>query len=110
MREAPLFTKGYTLFSWLLDRLGPVQDHGVVKDAVLSNAHGFLSAITLALQGFDTPARLYEADEALALLRLDIRLAEEKQMLSQQQYRFVVETLDDLGRQLGGWRKQQGGL
>ena len=106
MKEAPLFIAGYDFYLWLLDRLEGCERFSPLKSALLDHARALLEALTLALQGFDRDERVLEADEALALLRLHLRLAEEKELLDEGQYRHALDCLENLGRQLGGWRKK----
>ena len=105
MREAPLFTRGYTFFSWLLDHMAKGRTHPFLRGEILRTGSTLIGGLTVALQGFDTHERVYEADEALALLRLHLRLAEEKRVLNLDQYVYAMESMDEIGRQLGGWRK-----
>ena len=48
---------------------------------------------------------LREADEALARLRLYLRLAEQWNWLSEGQYAHVARMVAEVGRLLGGWSK-----
>jgi len=43
----------------------------------------------------------------LERLRLLLRLARDRQVLSQQAFGFAIEQIDSAGRMLGGWRRQQ---
>ncbi len=105
MKEAPLFARGYTFFSWLLDRMAKGRTFPFLRNTVLKTGAALIEDLTLALQGFDTHERAYRADEALALLRLYLRLAEEKRVLNEDQYLFAMETMEEMGKQLGGWLK-----
>ncbi len=104
-KAAPLFTRSYSFYSWLLDHFEKIEHYPQLKTTVLDNANKLMEAITLALQGYASQERVLAADEALALLRLHLRMAEDKKMLTEKQYRFVVETMDDIGKQIGGWQK-----
>jgi hypothetical protein len=106
MKEAPLFVRGYDLYGWLLDRMESGTSYSVLRRTIVEEATRLIEAVTLALQGYDPPGRALHADEAAALLRLHLRMAEERNLLTEKQYAYAVQTLDDVGRQLGGWRKR----
>ena len=52
---------------------------------------------------------LREADLALARLRALVRLSHDRRHLDHRGYEHVCRGLDEAGRMLGGWRRQQGG-
>ena len=104
-RVAPLFTHGYDLHAWLVDRLNNVSRPDLAVPT-LEQSRRLLESITLALQGFATHDRLILADEAAALLRLHLRLCEQKGLIDDCQYLFALEHVDTIGRQLGGWLKK----
>lgn len=106
MKEAPLFIRAYDLHSWLLDRFGSVKTYTAVRNAVLRHSAELLEAVSLALSRFDVGERLIEADEHATLLRVHLRLASEKKLLTDRQLLYVTGELRDVGRQIGGWRKR----
>ena len=110
MKEAPLFTQAYTLFNWLLQQMEKGRDHAFLRGVVLDTGRGLIESLTLGLQGFDTLERAYRADEALALLRLHLRLSEDNGLLDERQYRYAVGEMDEMGRQIGGWLKSMKAL
>ena len=60
-------------------------------------------------KGKERLERLLLADEALARVRVYLRLAWRWQWLSNNQYQHVAEMVAEIGRLLGGWRKQTQG-
>ena len=106
MKEAPLFIRAYDLHSWLLDRFGGTGAYPAIGTAVLRHSAELLDAVSLALSRFDTLERLIEADEHATLLRVHLRLAAEKKLLTDRQLVYVTGELRDVGRQIGGWRRR----
>lgn len=106
MKEAPLFTDAYDLYSWLLDRFAQLETHRELRCAVLDHSRRLLNAISLALARFDTGERLIEADEQATLLRIQLRLASDKELLNDRQLLHANERLGAIGRQIGGWRRK----
>jgi len=49
--------------------------------------------------------RLHEADERLTRLRLLLRIAHARRLLSPSAYAFVSERIDEAGRMLGAWKQ-----
>jgi len=107
--EMPIFTRSFDLLSWLL----PAVNH-----FPRSHRHSFTRRLLDA--AFDLRERLEEAhlrhgkargaslqaaDEALARLRVYLRLAGRWGWLSDGQYGHVAEMVAEVGRLLGGWRK-----
>jgi len=52
-------------------------------------------------------ASLRAADLALAKLRVMLRLSHERRYLDSRGYEYLMRGIDEAGRMLGGWRKQQ---
>ncbi len=103
MIHTPLFIQCYDLYLWLLDRTQKMDQYQPIAASLIEQSRLLLEAITLGLQGFDRDLRIRDADEALALLRLYGKLAEEKKLLTETQYHHLVGELDEIGRQIGGW-------
>jgi hypothetical protein len=108
-REMPIFTRTFDLLSWLL----PVTNN-------FPRAHRFTLTSRLLSAAFDLRERLEAAnlrrgrarqeqlllaDEALARLRLYLRLAARWGWLKAGQYEHVAGMVAEVGRLLGGWQK-----
>lgn len=107
--ETPLFTRTYDFLTWLL----PATNH-------FPRAHRHTFTRRLVDAAFDLRERLEEAnlrrgaarierlmlaDEAVARVRLYVRLAFQWGWLSEGQYQHVSGMIVEIGRLLGGWRK-----
>ncbi len=106
-QEMPIFTRTFDFLSWIL----PVTEH-----FPRTQRHSFTRRLLDA--SFDLRERLEEAnrrrdrdrmkslqlaDEALARVRVYVRLAVRWGWLSQGQYQHVAAMLVEIGRLLGGW-------
>ena len=111
--EMPIFTRTFDMLDWLL----PATNH-------FPKAHRHSFTRRLLDAAFDLRERLEEAnyrkgrarlerldraDEALAKIRLYIRLAARWEWLSAGQYNHIAQMLAEIGRLLGGWRKATAG-
>ena len=107
--EMPIFTRTFDFIAWLL----PVTNH-------FPRAHRHTATQRLLDAAFDLRERLEEAnlrsrgerlsrlvevDEALARVRVYLRLVARLGWLSAGQYEHVAGMVGEIGRLLGGWRK-----
>jgi hypothetical protein len=107
--EMPIFTRSFDLLTWLLPathNFPRAHRHGFTQ-RLLDAAFDFRERVEEAnfRQGAVRRERLMQADEALARLRVYIRLAHGWGWLSEGQYGHVAAMVAEIGRLLGGWRK-----
>ncbi|MCP4427912.1 MAG: diversity-generating retroelement protein Avd [Chloroflexi bacterium] len=108
-QEMPIFTRTFDFLTWLL----PMTNH-------FPKAHRHTYSQRLLDAAFDLRERLEEAnlrrgaarreqlnlaDEALAKIRMYLRLAAKWGWMSGGQYRHVSAMTAEIGRLLGGWKK-----
>ncbi len=109
-QEMPIFSRTFDLLTWLL----PVTNH-----FPRAHRHTFTHRLLAAAfelrerleeanlrRGRARTERLHRADEALARLRLYLRLAVQWHWLSAGQYQHVAKMTTEVGRLLGGWLQQ----
>lgn len=101
---APLFTHCYDLAAWILAHFDGRQR--VLAQALCTHSLALLDAVALALRGVDREEQLATADEVLVELRLRLRLAHQTGLLDERQMLYALEQADQIGRQIGGWRKR----
>ncbi len=103
---APIYADAFSLCEWLLGRLdgnGQVLARQICEDGL-----ALLEAVGLALKGRSVGAHLDAADERLIALRLKLRLAMARGLLTHEQLVFAYTSTDAIGRQLGGWLRALG--
>jgi hypothetical protein len=71
-----------------------------------NSASGLCLALTQARHAKRLDRSLARADAHLDELRLLVRMAMDLGAMSERQHGYVSEHLADVGRQLGGWRRQ----
>ncbi len=111
-QETPIFTRTFDFLTWLLP---------VTNKFPRAHRHSFTQRLLDA--AFDLRERLEEAnlrkgaarrerlrlaDEALAKVRLYLRLAARWEWLSEGQYHHAAQMVAEIGRLLGGWLKVTG--
>ncbi len=107
--EMPIFTRTFDLLTWLL----PVTNHfprahrHTVTRRLLDAAFDLRERLEEAhlRRGRARQAALREADEALARLRVYLRLTARWTWLNDGQYQHVAGMVAEIGRLLGGWQK-----
>lgn len=108
--EMVLFTRTVDFLAWLLPRLNDFprsQRFGVTKrlqDAALDFQELIIEANSL--RGADRQAQIRLADAALDKVRLYLRLAARWEWLNPGQYEHAASMVAEIGRLLGGWRRQ----
>jgi hypothetical protein len=106
--HAPLFVDSLALAQWLSDKFD--QAPGVLGPSLCRCALVLVQAVTLALKDRRREEQIELADEQLIRLRVLLRLAVDSGRLNTDQYAFVLDKVDVIGRQLGGWRRSLGAL
>jgi uncharacterized protein YecE (DUF72 family) len=66
-----------------------------------------LDAVVVANKRQQKLPLLARADEALASLRVLVRLGHEMRVLATNSYEYAAREMDEIGKLLGGWMKQQ---
>jgi four helix bundle protein len=111
-QEMVIFTRSFDLLSWLLPATNnfPRAHRYTLTRRLLDAAFDLRERLEEAnlRKGPERRERLALADEALARLRLYLRLASRWGWLSPGQYRHVAEMVAEIGRLLGGWKKVSG--
>jgi len=107
--EMPIFTRSYELLVWLLpacNHFPRARRHDFTR-RLLDAAFDLRERLEEANQrrGGARAECLVRADEALARVRVYLRLASRLGWLSDGQYGHVAEMVAEIGRLLGGWRR-----
>jgi hypothetical protein len=111
--EMPIFTRTFDFLSWLLPATNnfPRAHRNSATKRLLDAAFDLREFLEEAnfRQGADRLERLARADEALARVRIYLRLCAKWGWLSGGQYHHVAEMVAEIGRLLGGWQKKTSG-
>jgi hypothetical protein len=104
-----IFTRTFDFLSWLLPITNnfPRAHRHTFTRRLLDAAFDLREHLEVAnlRRGRERLAQLRLADEALAKVRVYLRLAVRWEWLSGGQYRHVAEMVTEIGRLLGGWMK-----
>ncbi len=108
-QEMPIFTRTFDFLSWLLPVTNnfPTAHRHTFTRRLLDAAFDLRERLeeANARRGRARAHKLTQADEALAKVRVYLRLAVGWGWLSSGQYQHVSQMVAEIGRLLGGWVK-----
>lgn len=107
--EAPIFTAWYDLGTWLLERADAFPKHKRLTYAqhLVRLCLKIEEEIVQALYSSEKLELLEGLNRRLAVLRIFTRRCKDMKLLSIKQYEHASRKIDEVGRMLGGWIKQQ---
>jgi hypothetical protein len=110
-QDLPAIQKAYDVAKELFQRVGnfPKEYRYNLGDRIIESVLGVLENLTVAAYSSRKGELLDEASLKLDRLRILVRLSRELGPVSNKGYEHIAVMTDDLGRQIGGWRKQTGG-
>jgi len=112
-QEMPIFTRTFDFLTWLLPATNnfPRAQRSSATKRLLDAAFDLRERLEEANIRKDAARleRLERADEALSLVRLYLRLVVKWKWLSDGQYQHVSAMVAEIGRLLGGWKKNASG-
>ena len=105
--EMLVIKRGYDILKWLLNHTGKFpKSYRFSVAAKMENAIlDFIELTSVANMRNDKLPLLKRADEALARVRLLLRLSYEMRLINIKSYEYGSSRLVELGRLLGGWIK-----
>lgn len=108
-QELIIFTKTYDFALWLMKHTEkfPKSARFSVSARIENKILEFLECIVTANRLKNKYERLNSADNVLENLRILIRLSKDMQFVNLRSYEYAVRQMDEIGRLLGGWLKQQ---
>ncbi len=106
-----LFEEWMETTRWLMERTArfPKRLRHSLTERIENLALGILEDVTSAAYCSSKMGKLRSADDRLNRLRVMVRLGHEMKLLSHRQYEEAAERLDNAGRLLGAWIRQQSG-
>jgi four helix bundle protein len=103
--QMTIFEKAYQLVLWLYPTVSkfPKSQRFVLGQQIENVALDILRGIISANASRSKLPILYEASVDLDTLRILLRLAKDLKFLSIKQYAFAAESVNEVGKLLGGW-------
>lgn len=106
---ATVVVKAYDAALWLLRKVEkfPRSHRLTVGDRIVGEALELLMTLVDASYSRDKRGHLLAANSRLNRLRYLLRIAKDLRLLSLDGWSFSAESLDEIGRMIGGWLKQR---
>ena len=108
--EVLAVTRTYDLILWAVPQVNKYardQRFGL-GDRTVTHLYDLLELLLEASYARDKDALLLRANLKVDKLRYCFRLAKDLRALDLRRYEHAARLLDDIGRQIGGWRKAKG--
>jgi len=108
MQESPIFSRTYDLILWLLPQASKfprIHRFGLGERVVRQALDLQEILIRAGLSRKQRASLLNDADAQLTILRQNLRLCKDLELLKINQYEHVSMMLAEIGRLLGGWKK-----
>lgn len=111
MDDLPIFVKWLETFSWILQTVEkfPKRVRGTMTDRLVNITLDVVEDFIEARYSKNKLGSLKRANLRLEKARILLRIAHEQKILSHQAYKHGVYRLNEVGKMLGGWIKQQEG-
>ena len=99
----------YDTAKWLLERVDsfPKNQRFIFGQRISGDALDILELLVEAAYSRDKVRLLEDANRKLETLRWLLRMATDRKVLTGRQYQYACEHLDETGRMVGGWLRQQ---
>jgi len=110
-QELPIFVKWIDFLKWLFlttDKF-PKKVRFTLSNRINNLALDIVEDLVEARYSRNKMAALQRANLRLEKIRLLMRIAYEQKFLSLKSYKFSAYSINEVGKMLGGWKKQQGG-
>ncbi len=101
--HAPLFSDGFSLCQWLIERLG--EHTSVLPRRICRTVLALFEHLVLALENIDREHHIDDADQSLILLRVQVRLPGATGYLDHGQMLHALTIITRFGHPLGGWQR-----
>lgn len=109
MEELPIIQKTYDLIKWFVPILNRLPRHHkfMLGDRMITGLYDLLEGLIQARYSQNKLLQLETLNSRLDILRHQIRLLLDFQLIEIQRYEHVGKLLNAIGTDLGGWIKQQ---
>ncbi len=107
--ELPLFAHWYEFVKWLLDRTEkyPRKARFTFSNRIDNLALDIMEWIVEARYSTGKRDILRRIDLGMERLRVLVRLCHDKQYLDNRGYEYASKQINEAGKMVGGWRRQQ---
>ena len=107
--ELPVITKTYDLLQWTIGRVEkfPRSHRFTLGTRLQSKLHDLLDLLIESRFAQEKSDLLHRCSVTVEQIRMSFRLACELRILAVNSHEYACRHLLEIGRQIGGWRRQQ---
>ena len=107
IKDFPIFAKWYCIMEWILDKTEkmPVSVRFSLSNRIASFAIDNIEIITEAIYSKNKQKLLRKLNLNIEKLRILFRLCYDKRYISEKQYVYISQNLNEAGKMCGGWIK-----
>lgn len=109
MNELSIVQKVYDLIKWyvpIINRLP--RDHKLmIGNRMITEMYNFLDNLIIAQYSRNKLIYLEPLNGRLQILRYQTRLLQDLKLMPDHRYEYASQSINDIGRELGGWIKNQ---
>ena len=109
MNELPVIQKTYDFVKWFVPILNKLPRHHkfMLGDRIIKEVYELLEGLLRARYAKQKLTQLQSLNAELDVLRYQIRLLYDFELISLKRYQYINQQLQEIGIELGGWIKQQ---
>jgi hypothetical protein len=105
--EYPVIVKTYDLTVWYVKKLStlPKNHRYTIAERIQNSLYDLLALLSDAVYSKEKRPLLHQANKEIEKLRLFTRLLKDLTIISRDNYYFIINTLDEIGKMVGGWMR-----
>jgi len=103
----PVIVKSYNLTLWYIEKLSklPKNHRFTVGEKIQNSLLNLLMILSDTIYSKNKKELLSQANKEIEKLRLLSRLLKDLKILPNNNYRFITNSLNEIGQMVGGWSK-----
>lgn len=109
MNELSIIQKTYDLIIWyipIINRL-PKTHKYTIGDRIINGLYDFLESLIIAKYASDKLNLLESLNPKLDIIRYQTRILLDFELINSKRYEYISQLINEIGKELGGWIKQQ---
>ncbi len=103
----PIIVKSYTLTLWYIKKIEklPKSHRYTLGERIQSSLIELLMTLSDTIYSKDKKELLLRANQEIERLRLLTKLIKDLSIVSNDNYQFIISSLNEIGQMIGGWKK-----
>ena len=103
----PIIVKSYTLTLWYIQKIEklPKNHRYTLGERIQSSLIALLMTLSDTIYSKEKKELLLRANQEIERLRLLTKLIKDLSIVSNDNYQFVIASLNEIGQMIGGWKK-----